>query len=61
MEIIEKIIGVMQTGGGWGLSAILMIVIWRLWTQMQEKDEKIFNLLDKQNDILKYLDKIKAE
>jgi len=49
---------VLQTTGGWGLSAILMGVVWRLFIRLNEKDERIFNLLDKQNEILKLLDRL---
>jgi len=55
----------LQMTGGWGLSAVLMFVVWRLWAannakdqRISDKDERIFKLLDKQNDILKLLERI---
>jgi len=53
-----SITSMLQTTGGWGLSAILMVVIWRLWVRIVEKDERIFGLLDKQNEVLKLLERI---
>lgn len=54
----------LKTLGGYGLSAVLAFVIRFLWAEIKSKekviaarDDKIFNLLDKQNEILKHLEK----
>lgn len=52
---------ILRTTGGWGLSALLMLVVWRLWVANNVKDERIFSLLDKQNEILKLLDRIERK
>lgn len=49
---------VMATKGGWGLAALFAVVIWQLWRQNNSKDERIFQLLDKQNEILKALERL---
>jgi hypothetical protein len=61
MEATQDLTEILQTTGGWGLSAILMVVIWRLWVANNAKDERIFGLLDKQNDILKVLDRLERK
>jgi hypothetical protein len=38
-----------------------MVVIWRLWVANGAKDERIFGLLDKQNDVLKLLDRLERK
>lgn len=48
----------MQTSGGWGMVVVFGVVIWRLWIRLNEKDERIFTLLDKQNDLLGEIKKI---
>ena len=58
METAVALTSLLQTTGGWGIAAILMVVCWRLWTNNKEKDEKIFDLLDKQNDIMKVLERL---
>lgn len=61
METAVTITQVLQTSGGWGLSAILMVVVWRLFVRLNEKDERIFTLLDKQNEIMKTLERIERK
>jgi hypothetical protein len=46
------------SSGGWGLSAILMVVVYRQYRDNQFKDEKIFGLLDKQSVLLQAIDKL---
>lgn len=54
----------LKTLGGYGLAAVLAFVVRFLWAEIKSKekviaarDDKIFNLLDKQNEILKHLEK----
>jgi hypothetical protein len=61
MDAASSLTDILQTTGGWGLSGILMVVIWRLWVANNAKDERIYGLLDKQNDILKLLDRIERK
>ena len=58
METVTQLANALQVAGGWGLSAVLMVVVWRLWKQVLDKDERIFTLLDKQNEVLKLLERL---
>lgn len=58
METVISLTEILQTNGGFGLAGVLMGVIWRLWVRLNEKDERIFSLLDKQNEIMTLLDRI---
>lgn len=58
LESATSLAEVLQVTGGWGVSSILGYVVYRLWVRVNEKDERIFDLLNKQNEILKYLEKI---
>jgi len=58
---VQEITEILQTAGGWGVSAILGGVCWRLWKQLGDKDERIFSLLDRQNEILKLLERIEKK
>lgn len=49
---------VLASNGGWGIAGLFALVIWRLWKVSNDKDEKIFALLDKQNEVLKALEKL---
>lgn len=41
--------------GGWGIAFLFGAVIVKLWLELKAKDQKIFELLDKTNDIMKIL------
>lgn len=58
MEEITAILKVIGADGGWGVASILAFVVVRLWRELKAKDERIFNLLDKQNVILTVLEKL---
>lgn len=49
------ILDLLEKHGGWGVSVICIGAIIKLWNVITTKDAKIFDLLDKQNDILKFL------
>ena len=49
---------VLASNGGWGIAGLFALVIWRLWKVSNDKDEKIFALLDKQNEVLKALERL---
>lgn len=49
---------VLASQGGWGIAGLFALVIWRLWKVSNDKDEKIFALLDKQNEVLKALERL---
>lgn len=61
MDAASELTKILQTTGGWGLAGILMIVVWRLWVANNAKDERIFGLLDKQNEVLKLLDRLERK
>ena len=68
METAERLANFLQMTGGWGLSAVLCVVIWRMWEalkakdkKVEAKDERVFQLLDKQNDVLKALERIERK
>lgn len=58
METAEKIALLLQTTGGWGLSAVLFIAVWRLWLANSAKDERLFKLLEKQNETISLLNRV---
>ena len=45
----------LQTAGGWGVAVIEGFVLRWLWQRYEASNERIFGLLDKQNDILRAL------
>jgi hypothetical protein len=64
----QELSSLLQTSGGYGLSVILMTVVAFLWrtiqakdAKMEEKDERIFGLLDKQNEVLKALERLERK
>lgn len=58
METAASLTEILQTTGGWGLSAVLMVVVWRQWARAQELQERIFALLDKQTEIMNAIDRV---
>lgn len=46
----------LREAGGWGLSVVLMGVIVYLNRKLQEQDQRIYSLLDRQADVLKALE-----
>lgn len=55
METATQILEFLQTSGGWGLSVAEGYVIAKLYRDMKDKDAKIFDLLNSQNEILDLL------
>lgn len=58
-KAVTSLATMLQTTGGWGVAALFGLVIWRREVYYQkaikEKEERIFKLLDKQNEILSLL------
>ena len=61
MGAIKELADALQIAGGWGVAAMLGIVCWRLWRQLGDKDERIFTLLDRQNEVLKALERLERK
>lgn len=57
----SDLLGLLESSGGWGLSAVLMVVIWRLWQQMARREERTFALLNRQNEILDAVKDLRRE
>ena len=52
---------IFEAAGGWGVAAALVFVCVKLWRQLGEKEERIFTLLDRQNEVLKALERIERK
>lgn len=49
---------VLAANGGWGIAGLLCLVVWKLYKAAAEKDQQIFKLLDKQNEILQAIQRL---
>lgn len=51
-------VDVMQKGGGWAMFILACGVITKLWMDIKAKEERIFTMMDKQNELLKAIQEI---